>query len=151
MFITKLKRLSESYKMNHHLCCIDKCLLDVLKQKVCKKQYTGKTVDRFRLRYNNYAKESDRKFLRNEIYVNKSNIFAWPLFRDDHHSFEEDLSICFIDKSDPSDPHKTEYYWMKTLKTISLFGFNTEETYQAGYTITPFSSDLLVYRFAESM
>ena len=40
---------------------------------------------------------------------------------------------------------------MKTLKTIAPFGFNTEETYQAVYTITPFSSDLLVYRFAESM
>ena len=52
--------------MNPHLCCIDKCLLDVLKQKVCKKQYAGKTVDRFRLRYNNYVNESDRKFLRNE-------------------------------------------------------------------------------------
>ena len=33
--------------------------------KVCKKQYKGKTVDRFRLRWNNY-KESDRKFLRGE-------------------------------------------------------------------------------------
>ena len=50
---------------------------------------------------------------------------------DDHHSFEEYVSICLIDKADPSDPHERKYYWMRTLKTIALFGFNTEETYLA--------------------
>ena len=39
----------ESFKTNHHLCCNDKCLIYLLTYKVCKKQYTGKTVDRFRL------------------------------------------------------------------------------------------------------
>ena len=39
----------ESFKINHHLCCNDKCLIYLLTCKVCKKQYTGKTVDRFRL------------------------------------------------------------------------------------------------------
>ena len=39
------------------------CLL--LTCKVLKKQYIGKTVDRFGLRWNNY-KESNRKFLRGE-------------------------------------------------------------------------------------
>ena len=48
---------------------------------------------------------------------------------DSHQSFEEDVSICLIDKTDPSDPHKKEYYRMRTLKTIAPFGLNTEETY----------------------
>ena len=43
--------------------------------------------------------------------------------------FEEDVSICLIDKTDPSDPYKREYYWMRTLKTIAPFGLNIEETY----------------------
>ena len=32
----------ESFKINHHLCCNDKCLIYLLTCKVCKKQYTGK-------------------------------------------------------------------------------------------------------------
>ena len=88
--------------------------------KVCKKQYTGKTVDRFRLRWNNY-KESDRKFLRGEEIKQKS--------LHEHFLIEEDVSICLFDKTDPSDPHEREYYWMRTLKTIAPFGLNTEETY----------------------
>ena len=61
----------ESFKINHHLCCNDKCLVYLLTCKVCKKQYTGKTADRFRLRWNNY-KESYRKFLRCEEIKQKS-------------------------------------------------------------------------------
>ena len=116
----------ESFKINHHLCCNDKCLIYLLTCKVCKKQYTGKTVDRFRLRWNNY-KESDRKFLRGEEIKQKS--LHEHFLSDSHQSFEEDVSICLIDKTDPSDPHKREYYWMRTLKTIAPFGLNTEETY----------------------
>ena len=116
----------ESFKINRHLCCNDKCLIYLLTCKVCKKQYTGKTVDRFRLRWNNY-KESDRKFLRGEEIKQKS--LHEHFLSDSHQSFEEDVSICLIDKTDPSDPHKREYYWMRTLKTIAPFGLNTEETY----------------------
>ena len=94
--------------------------------KVCKKQYTEKTVDRFRLRWNN-SKESDRKFLRGEEIKQKS--LHERFLSHSHQNFEEDASICLIDKTDPSDPHKREYYWMRTLKTIASFGLNTEETY----------------------
>ena len=116
----------EYFKINHHLRCNDKCLIYLLTCKVCKKQYTGKTVDRFRLRWNNY-KESDRKFLRGEEIKQKS--LHEHFLSDSHQSFEEDVSISLIDKTDPSDPHKREYYWLRTLKTIAPFGLNTEETY----------------------
>lgn len=56
---------------------------------VFKKQYKGKTVDRFRLRWYNY-KESNRKFLRGDEIKQK------PLYehflKDGHHGFEG----CFI-------------------------------------------------------
>ena len=61
------------------------------------------------------------------------------------------LASVSLKKSDSSDRHKTEYYWMRTLKTIAPFGLNTEETYWAVYAINPFSSVLLVYLIAESM
>ena len=52
--------------------------------------------------------------------------------RDGHHhhqSFQEDLNISLINKTDSFDPRKSECYWMGTLKTIAPFGLNTEETY----------------------
>ena len=74
----------ESFKIHHHLCCKDKCLNYLLTWKVCKKQYAGKTVDRFRLRWNNY-KESDRKFFRGEEI--KQNSLHERFLSDNHLSF----------------------------------------------------------------
>ena len=100
-------RSEESFKINHHLYCNDKCLIYLLTCKVCNKQYTGKTADRFRLRWNNY-KESDRKFLRGEEIKQKS--LHEHVLTDSLQSFEEDACIGLIDKTDSSDPHKREYY-----------------------------------------
>ena len=116
----------ESFKRNHHLDCNDKCLIYLLTCKVCKKQNTGKTVNRFRLRWNNY-KESNRKFLPGEEIKQKS--LHEQFLSDSHQRFEEDVSIYLIDKTDPSDLNKREYYWERTVKTIAPFGLNTEETY----------------------
>ena len=115
-----------SFKINHHLCYNDKCLIYLWTCKVCKKQYTGQTVDRFRLRWNNHE-ESDGKFLRGEEIKQKS--LHGHFLSDSHQIFEEDVSICLIGKTDPSDLYKREYYWMRTLKTKAPFGLNTEETY----------------------
>ena len=105
----------EPFKINHHLCCNDKCLIYLLTCKVCKKQYTGKTVDRFRLRWDNY-KESNRKFLRGE--ETKQKPLHEHFLSDNRQSFE-DVSIYLIDTTDPSDPHKRDYYLMRTFKTIA--------------------------------
>ena len=67
---------------------------------------------------------------------------------DSHQSFEEVVGICLIDKTDPSDPDKREYYWMRTLKAITSFGLNTEERYWAVHTITCFTSVLPDYIIA---
>ena len=56
---------SETLQINHELNCDDKCLIYLLKCKVCNKQYVGETTDAFRLRWNNY-KNKDRKLQRNE-------------------------------------------------------------------------------------
>ena len=110
----------ESFKIHHHLCCNGKYLIYLLTCKVCKKQYTGKTPDRFRLRWNNYN-ESDRKLRGEEI---KQKSLHGHFLRDNHQRFEEDVSICLTDKTDPSDPHN-----IRNLKSIAPFGLNTEETY----------------------
>ena len=48
-FVTK-----EVYKINHHFHCDSKCVICLISCKVCGLQYVGSTVDRFRLRWNNY-------------------------------------------------------------------------------------------------
>ena len=39
-----------------------------------------------------------------------------------HNSFLVDVSVIFIDKTDPKDPNKREHYWRHTLKTIATHG-----------------------------
>ena len=45
-----------------------------------------------------------------------------------HCGFLEDVSLTFIDKTDPSDPLKRKDYWKSTLKTMAPFGLNIEES-----------------------
>ena len=74
-----------------------------------------------------YKPLSDRAFLRGEEI--KQKFLHEHFLKDDHHGFEKDVIICLIDKTQSSDPHKREYYWMRTLKTLAPFGLNTEDTY----------------------
>ena len=64
-------------------------------------------------------KDSDRAFLGGEEI--KQKFLHEHFLNDDHHSFEKDVSICLIDKTQSSDPHKREYYWMRILKDTSSF------------------------------
>ena len=43
------------------------------------------------------------------------------------------VSITFIDKTDPSDPLKREDYWRRTLKTTAPFGLNIEDNCLINY------------------
>ena len=42
--------------------------------------------------------------------------------------FLNDVSITFIDKTDPSDPLRREDYWRQTLKTMVPYGLNIEDS-----------------------
>ena len=116
----------ETYKINYHLCFNDKYLIYLLTCKVCGKQYTGKKVDKFRSRWNNY-KGSDRAFLRGE--ETKQKLLHEHFLKDDHHGFENDVSICLIDKTQSSDPHKSEYYLMRILKTLAPLGLEYSDLF----------------------
>ena len=41
-----------------------------------------------------------------------------------HNCFISDVSVTFLDKTDPSDPLQSEEYWRSTLKTMAAFGLN---------------------------
>ena len=55
-----------------------------------------------------------------------------------HAGFLDDVSITFIDKTDPSNPLKREDYWRRTLKIMAPFGLNIKEsvsTYESLYSL----------------
>ena len=88
-------------------------------------QYVGQTIDQFRSRWSNY-KSNLRKHGQGATCM-KQNLFnhfctSGPCI------FLEDVST-FIDKTDPSDPPKREDYWRSTLKTMTPFGLNIEESF----------------------
>ena len=41
-----------------------------------------------------------------------------------YHCFLDEISLTFIDKTDPSEPLKRESYWGSILKTIAPWGLN---------------------------
>ena len=43
-----------------------------------------------------------------------------------HDGFLNDVSITFINKTDPSDPLRREDYWRQTPKTMVPYGLNIE-------------------------
>ena len=45
-----------------------------------------------------------------------------------HRVFLNDVSVTLIDKTDGSGPKKRENYWMKTLKTMTHYGLNIEDS-----------------------
>ena len=47
---------------------------------------------------------------------------------EDHAQFVNDVSIIFIDKTDPTDPLKREQYWRHILKTLTPYGLNISES-----------------------
>ena len=114
----------KEYVVNHSFNCIDKCIIYLLTCNKCKMQYVGKTVDDFRLRWNNY-KDNNRKYLRKESCMQQ---YLFEHFSSGgHNSFLDDVSIIFIDKTDPKDPNKREDYWRHTLKTMVPQGLNVED------------------------
>ena len=87
-------------------------------------QYVGKTVDDFRLRWNNY-KDNNRKYLRKEACMQQH--FFEHFSSKDHSGFLDGVSIIFIDKTDTKNPNKREHYWRHTLKAMAPQNLNVED------------------------
>ena len=81
-------------------------------------------LDQFPARWNNYKSDS-RKQSRWFLHATTSvDHFCIP----GHARFLDDISITFIDKTDPSDPIKREGYWRRTLKSMAPFGLIIEKS-----------------------
>ena len=93
----------ESFKINHKFNCDDKCLIYLLTCNQCRKQYVGQAVDSFHFRWNNY-KCNCHKHTKGES-VKQQHLYDHFML-EDRTQFVNDVSIIFIDKTDPTDPLK---------------------------------------------
>ena len=59
----------------------------------------------------------------------KQQFFQNHFLQDEHHGFLKDVEVVLINKTQACDPFKKEYYWLKTLKTLSPDGLNLESDY----------------------
>ena len=66
-----------------------------------------------------------RKYLRKEACM-QQHLFKY-FSSEGYSGFLDDVSIIFIDKSDPKDPNKREHYWRHTLKTMLRQGLHVED------------------------
>ena len=88
------------------------------------RQYVGKTVDEFQLRWNNY-KMNDTNFLKSQTCMQQ---YLFEHFAGEgRYSFLEDITIIFINKTDPKDLNRREHYCRHTLKTMAPLGLNVED------------------------
>ena len=60
-----------TYQINHSFDCNDKCLIYLFNCTTCGKQYTGKTTDHLRSRWNNYKSEARKAESGNMENVNQ--------------------------------------------------------------------------------
>ena len=44
-----------------------------------------------------------------------------------HCSFLKDVTITFIDKTDPKDPNRRKHYWKHTIKAMAPLGLNVDD------------------------
>ena len=77
------------------------------------------------MRWNNY-KSNDRKYQKLEPCM-QQHLFEY-VNSEGHHYFLGEISITFIDKTDPSEPSKRGNYWRSILKTMATWGLNVEES-----------------------
>ena len=110
---------------HHQFNCREKCLVHLLTCNKCFKQYVEQTLDEFRRRWNNY-KSNDRKFPRLEPCMPEHLFSHFSMAG--HDGYLNDVSVTFIDKTDPSDPLRREDYWRKTLETMLPYGLTIEDS-----------------------
>ena len=96
----------ETYIINHRFDCNKRCLVHLLTCNKCKSDF----------RKHGQGATCMQQHLFNHFCTTG------------HCGFFEDVSLTFIEKTDPSDPLKREDYWRSTVKTRAPYGLNIEES-----------------------
>ena len=96
--------------------------------KSCGKQYVDNNTDLFKSRWDNY-KSDVRKTESGDIENVKQKFLESHFLQSDHQGFLKDVKFRLIDKTQASDPFKSAFYWMRTLRTLYPDDLNIESDY----------------------
>ena len=114
--------------MNFHFDCNSICVVYLLTCRICKKQYTGSTITRFRERFNQY--KSNLKLYGEGRRDFKQKKLLEHFYSHDHHGTHNDMIVQIIDFCDPNDQEKRENFWMHKLRTLYHHGLNHKKINQ---------------------
>ena len=112
----KSRLTMEIYKTNFHFDCNSLCVVYLITCKVCKKQYTGSTVTKFRARFNQYKSnlnlygEGRRGFFQEKLME--------YFFNHGQNGLNKDMMVQIIDFCYPNDQEKREDFWMDKLRNF---------------------------------
>ena len=98
----------EVFKMNFHFDCNSICVVYLLTCRICKKQYTGSTITRFRERFNQY--KSNLKLYGEGRRDFKQKKLLEHFYSHDHHGTHNDMIVQIIDFCDLNDQEKWENF-----------------------------------------
>ena len=117
----------ETYKMNFHFDCKSLCVIYLITCKMCRKQYTGSTVIKFRACFNQYKSNlklygEGRRFFQEKLIEHFFN-------HSDNGSYN-DLMVQIIDFCDPNNQEKREDFWMDKLRALYSEGLNMKRINQ---------------------
>ena len=125
----------KTYKINHSFDCNDKCLIYLLSCNSSGKQYVDNNTDHFRSRWDNYKSDA-RKAESGDMENVKQKFLESHFLLRDHQGFLKDVKFRLIDKTQASDPFKSEFYWVRTLRTLYPDDLNIEVTINSLFRLT---------------
>ena len=94
--------------MNFHFDCNSICVVYLLTCRICKKQYTGSTITRFREQLTLY--KSNLKLYGQGRRDFKQKTLLEHCYCHDHHGKHNDMIVQIIDFCDPNDQEKRENF-----------------------------------------
>ena len=115
----------EVYKINFHFHCNSECTVYLLTCMICRKQYVGPTITKFRLRFNQY--KFNIKLYGKGRRNFKQEKFTKHFYSENHNSTHQDINVKIIGFCDPNDQEKCGNFWLNKLRTLYPLGLNYKQ------------------------
>ena len=125
------KHSNEVYQTKKNFNFNSKMVVYLIECRVCRKQYNGSTVTKFRARANNY-KSTHRNFRKEQMLSNQARNqkrFHEHYLQGEHNGIC-DWEITIINHAETvKSLMQKELYWYQKLKTYAPFGLNERDVY----------------------
>ena len=112
----------EVFKINFHFDCNNICVVPLLTFRICKKQYTGSTITRFREWFNHH-KSNLKLYGEGRRHFKQKKLLEY-FYSHNHNGTHKDMIVQIIDVCDPNYQEKQENFWMHKLRTLYPDGLN---------------------------